>query len=192
MTQKTVNGLDVQQLFETIDTIKHDPCIAAFTFRARNRWESGGINRTTLKDYYAAREEMEHETTFELVNDEPPILLGQDTAPNPVEYVLHALAGCITTSLVAHAAARGINVEEVETRFVGNLDVRGFLGMEESVRNGYQQIAVDLRVKAETDDATIHELCEIAKNRSPVFDIVSHGVPVAVTVRAESTQTEAA
>jgi len=192
MAQNIVNGLDVDTLFETIETIKEDPCIAAFKFKAHNNWVSGGVNRTRLKDYYAAKQDMQHETAFELVNDEPPILLGGDVAPNPVEYVLHALAGCITTSLVAHAAARGITVEEVETRFVGDLDVRGFLGMDESVRNGYRQIDVDLRVKADAPEGTIYELCEIAKNRSPVFDIVSHGVPVAVKVDAQSTKGEAA
>lgn len=186
MERKIVNGFDIGALFETIETIGREPAIAAFIFRARNRWLSGGENRTTIDSYYAACEELTRDEPFELANDEPPLLLGTDTAPNPVEYVLHALAGCLTTTLVAHAAARGIAIDEVETRLSGNLDARGFLGMSEDVRNGYPKITVDMRVRADAPEETIRELCEIAKARSPVFDMITNGVPVEVALTAES------
>lgn len=184
MDRTIVNGFDVGALFETVETISEDPCIAAFKFRARNRWVGGGENRTTIDGYYAACEELSRDEPFELVNDEPSVLLGTDTAPNPTEYVLHALAGCMTTSLVAHAAARGVTVEEVDTHIFGDLDVRGFLGIDESVRSGFERIAIEMRVKADAPEETIRELCEIARARSPVFDIVTNRVPVALELVA--------
>lgn len=177
----TMNGLDLKQLFGTLDAIKADPSLAAFEFRARNRWIDGGLNRTTIRDFYGAgQEDTSRSEPFVFSNDEPPVLLGKNCGANPVEFVLHALAGCLTTSLVLHAAARGIRVERVESRFEGDLDVRGLLGLSEDVRNGYQKIKVVFKVAADAPDDVIEELVTLAQKRSPVFDIVSHGVPVEV------------
>jgi uncharacterized OsmC-like protein len=190
MQTNSISGVDTKALFETIEAIKDDRCIAAFKFRNHNRWINAGENRSTINGYYGANQEHTREHPFVISNDEPPVLLGTDRGANPVEYVLHALAGCLTTSLVYHAAARGIRIEEVETRFEGDLDLRGFLGMSEDVRNGYQQIRVIFDVTADAPEATITELVELAQKRSPVFDIVSHGTPVTVTIgRARMTQT---
>ena len=192
MQTNPINGVDTKALFDTIEAIKGDRCIAAFKFRNRNRWINGGENRSTINTYYGANQEHTREQPFVMTNDEPPVLLGTDRGANPVEYVLHALAGCLTTSLVYHAAARGIRIEEVETRFEGDLDLRGFLGMSEDVRNGYQEIRVVFDIKADAPEATIAELVEVARKRSPVFDIVSHGTPVKVTLgQAQSTGTSA-
>jgi len=176
-----INGVDVDRLFATIDAIKDEGCLAAFRFRARNRWIDGGENRTTVDDYHGAGEDHRRVAPFVLVNDEPPVLLGEDRGANPVEHVLHALAGCLTTSLVFHAAARGVRIDEVETRFEGDLDVRGFLGMKEDVRNGYQAIRVTFHVTGDASEAELAELIALAQKRSPVFDIVSNGVPVMVS-----------
>ena len=108
------------------------------------------------------------------------MLLGGNRAANPVEFVLHALAGCLTTALVLHAAARGICVRRVESRFEGDIDMRGLLGLSDEVRNGYRQIRVVFRVDADAPDEVIEELVTLAQKRSPVFDIVTHGVPVEV------------
>jgi uncharacterized OsmC-like protein len=111
------------------------------------------------------------------------VLLGTDRGANPVEYVLTALAGCLTTSLVYHAAARGIAVEEVESHLEGDLDLRGFLGLSEEVRNGYENIRVTFKIKADATEEQLRELVQLAQNRSPVFDIISHPVPVSVELR---------
>jgi uncharacterized OsmC-like protein len=182
MQTNKINGVDVNALFDTIKAVEKNSCIAAFKFRNRNKWVDGGENCSMINEYYGAMQEHARPESFVMTNDEPPVLLGRDRGPNPVEYVLHALAGCLTTSLVYHAAARGIRVEEVETRFEGDLDLRGFLGISDEVRNGYQEIRVVFDVKADASEETIAELVGMAQKFSPVFDIVSHGTPVKVTL----------
>lgn len=182
-TVETVNGVAVDELFETMDAIKEKPEIASFQFRAKNTWIKGGHNRTTITEFYGACAPQVHQNAFVLEEDEPPVLLGEDQGANPVEYVLTALAGCLTSALVFHAAARGIHLEQVESELTGDLDVRGFLGMDNNIRNGYRQIHVNFTIKA--DDATdeeLQELIQIAQQRSPVHDIVTHPVPVEVSV----------
>lgn len=177
----TLNGLDLKALFGTLDAIRADPGLAAFQFRASNRWIDGGLNRTTISGFFGAgQEDASRVEPFVYSNDEPPVLLGRNCAANPVEFVLHALAGCLTTSLVLHAAARGVHIRRVESRFDGDLDVRGLLGLSDEVRNGYRQIRVVFRVEADAPDEMIEELVTLAQKRSPVFDIVTHGVPVEV------------
>lgn len=178
------NGVDVARLRETMGRIAERPELATFRFRTENRWVRGGHNRSEIRGFYGAGAEDEtRREPFVLDNDEPDVLLGTDVGPNPVEYVLHALAGCLTTSLVYHAAARGIRVDEVRSSFEGDLDLRGFLGMPGATRNGYERIRVTLRAKGDATDEQIQELCRVAEARSPVYDIVTRGVPV--EVRAE-------
>jgi uncharacterized OsmC-like protein len=178
---KVVNGVNVDDLFKTIDAIKATPGIAKFKFRIANEWVDGGHNRSTCKDFHGAHEDIEHATTFVLDADEPAILLGKDQGANPVEYLLHALAACVTTSMVYHAAARGIRIEEVESTLQGNIDLRGFLGLDKSVRNGYQDIRMNFRVKADVPDDQLQELAQMGPKFSPVFDSVSKGVPITVS-----------
>jgi uncharacterized OsmC-like protein len=188
-TQQNLNGVNVEQLMQTINLIKDDPSLASFQFRARNQWLNGGHNRTTIQGFYGAGQEDTTRTqAFTMDNDEPTLLLGNDQAPNPTEALFHALAGCLTTSLVYHAAARGIQLEEVESRLEGNLDLRGFLGMSDQVRNGYDQIRVAFKIKGDATPEQLQELCELAKQRSPVFDMVSNPVPIAVTVEKAETK----
>lgn len=188
MTQQTmqedkmVNGVNVTQLFGTIDAIGEQKEIAAFNFRASNKWVNGANNRTTVDDFYGACETHTRETPFVFEKDEPPVLLGNDIGANPVEYLLAALAGCVTTGLVYHAAARGIELEEVESTYEGNIDLRGFLGMTDEVRNGYEGINVTFRIKSSAPREQIEELVQIAQERSPVFDCVTNPVPVKVTL----------
>jgi uncharacterized OsmC-like protein len=168
-------------LFATINAIKDNTGLAKFKFRAANEWINGGHNRTTIKDFYGAgQEDTTRRQTFVFDNDEPAVLLGEDNGANPVEFVLHALAGCLTTSLVYHAAAQGIKIEAVESKFEGELDLRGFLGMSENVRNGYQNIRVTFKIKADAPEEKLKELCELAQKRSPVFDIITNPTPVSV------------
>jgi uncharacterized OsmC-like protein len=182
--QNMTNGLNVDQLFGTIDAIKETPGLAKFNFRASNKWVNGGHNRTTIKDFYGAgKEDTSRPSPFTLDNDEPAVLLGQDNGANPVEFVLHALAGCLTTSLIYHAAAQGIQIDEVESQLEGDLDLHGFLGLSDKVRNGYENIRVTFKIKADAPEEKLQELCELAQKRSPVFDIVSRPVPVTVNLQ---------
>jgi uncharacterized OsmC-like protein len=190
-TSAMINGVDRQKLFDTIAAVKAEPSIARFEFRLSNRWVNGGENRSQIDGFYGAGAEMAHREAFHLVNDEPEILLSNDKAPNPVEYVLHALAGCLTTSLVYHAAARGIAIRGVSTRFEGDLDLRGFLGLDKSVRRGFQAIRVKFDIDADCDDDKKRELVAMGEAFSPVFDIVSNGVPVTCELDTSSKVTGA-
>ena len=181
---KVVNGVDVERLMGTIKAVKAEPALAKFTFRADNQWIQGGHNRSQVQNFYGAGQEDTSRTKpFVLDNDEPDVLLGGDAGANPVEQVLHGLAGCLTTSLVYHAAAKGIVIEEVESKFEGDIDLRGFLGLSKDVRNGYENIRVTMRIKADVSDEQIAELGRMAQGLSPVFDTISN--PVAVQVKAE-------
>jgi uncharacterized OsmC-like protein len=109
--------------------------------------------------------------------------LGRDHGANPVEYALAALNGCLTTTLVYHAAAQGIKIEEVESTLSGDLDIQGLLGMSDKVRNGYEKIKVTFKVKADAPEEKVKELVDIAQKRSPVFDIISHPTPIEVSLQ---------
>ncbi|MFO7708164.1 MAG: OsmC family protein [Desulfobacterales bacterium] len=179
-----VNGVNVDELIGTVESVKKTASIAKFSFRADNTWIDGGHNRTSIRNFYGAGgEDTSRKTPFILDADEPKVLLGTDRGANPVEYVLTALAGCLTTSLIYHAAARGIAIEEVESQLEGDLDLRGFLGISEDVRNGYDNIRVSFKIKADAPEAQLRDLVELAQKRSPVFDIVSHPVPVTVELK---------
>ena len=181
-----VNGVNVSQLFTTVAAINGSPGLAKFSFRAENKWINGGHNRTTIHGFYGVgQEDTSRSEPMILDSDEPTVLLGEDNGASPVEFVLHALAACLTTSLIYHAAAKGIQIDEVESRLEGNLDLRGFLGLSDGVRNGYEDIRVTFRIKADAPVERLQELCEMAQQRSPVFDIVSNSVPVRVALEKQ-------
>jgi uncharacterized OsmC-like protein len=180
--EKIVNGVNVTKLFGTVNAIQENPTIAKFNFRAKGKWVRGGHNRTTINDFYGACQTYERKQSFVFEKDEPPVLLGEDHGANPVEYALAALNGCLTTSLIYHAAAQGVKIEEVESTLSGDLDLHGFLGMDESVRNGYEKINVTFKIKSDVPEEKLIELVELAQKRSPVFDIISHPTPVEVTL----------
>lgn len=180
-----VNGVDTEQLVETIHAIEAEPAVADFQFRARNEWLDGAHNRSSIGSFTSAgAEDTTRERTFVFDAGEPFPLLGQDEGANPVEALLHALAACLTTSLVYHGAAKGIPVHRVESRLEGDIDLRGFLGMDENIRNGYERIRVVMKVDCDGSDEQVQELVETAQRRSPVFDMVTNRVPVSVEGRA--------
>lgn len=175
----SLNGVDVTALYATIDAVRQDNGLAAFKFRAANRWLGGGHNRSSIQSFYGCRaEDGTRAHPFVLDADEPPVLLGEDQGANPVEYILHALAACLTTTMVYHAAARGIAIGAVESELEGDLDLRGFLGLSDQVRKGYQAIRVHMQVESAASPAVLRELAQY----SPVFDVVSRSVPVELTV----------
>ena len=181
--QQIVNGVNVSKLFGTVEAIKGNPEIAKFNFKARGKWINGGHNKTTVNEFYGACQNFQRSQSFVFEKDEPPVLLGEDHGANPVEYVLAALDGCLITSLIYHAAAKGIKIDEVETSFTGNLNLHGFLGLDENIRNGYEKIKVEFKIKADAPKEKLQELVQLAQNRSPVFDIVSHPTPVEVSLK---------
>jgi len=177
------NGVDTDQLFGTLDVVKSDPTIARFQFRVRNRWIDGAHNRSTIRDFYAAnQEDMSRKDEFVLDAGEPAILLGTDTGPNPAEYLLHALAACLTTSLVYVAAARGVRLTEVESTLEGDMDVQGALGLSDEPRNGFEGIHATFRVKGDAPPEKLREVVERARQRSAVYDMIANGVPVTLEV----------
>ena len=177
------NGVDRGQLFGTLDAIKADPTLARFQFRARNRWLGGAHNRTWIRDFFAAnQEDTSRSDEFVVDAGEPAILLGTDTGPNPAEYLLHALAACLTTSIVYVAAARGVELTEVESTLEGDMDVQGALGLSEEHRNGFERIRVSFRIAGDASEEKLREVVDRARQRSAVFDMVTNGVPVSVGV----------
>jgi uncharacterized OsmC-like protein len=181
MTQeKKVNGVDVAQLFSTIELIKEKSEIAKFKFRATNKWIDGTHNRATIKDFYGAGKEDTSRDPMMFELDEPPVLLGKNQGANPVEYLLVALSGCLTTSLIAHASAKGIKVKAVESRLEGDLDLRGFLGISEDVKVGYENIRVYFKIDADIPEEQKEELIRMAQKYSPVFNSIANPVPVSV------------
>ena len=176
------NGVDTAQLFGTLDAVKSDPGLAKFQFRVSNRWIDGAHNRSVIKDFYAARQEdTSRNKSFVLDAGEPAILIGTDTGPNPAEYLLHALAACLTTSLVYVAAARKIKLTKVESTLEGDMDVQGALGLDDDYRNGFEKISVSFEIEGDAPEEKLQELVARAMQRSAVFDMVTNGVPVSVT-----------
>jgi len=183
--EKMINGVNMDQLFGTIELVKKQPEVARFKFRATNRWIDGTHNRGRVKDFYGALREdtLRDPWVFEI--DEPLVLCGHNLGANPVEYLLVALSGCLTTSLVAHAAARGITVKGVESRYEGDLDLRGFLGISEEVPVGYQNIRLYFKVDADVSEAEKEDLVRMAQKYSPVFNSIAKPVPVSVQLEKE-------
>ena len=180
---RTRNGVDTQQMYGTLDAIKANPELGIFQFRARNHWIDGAHNRSTIKGFYAAGgEDTTRSDEFQIDAGEPAILLGTDTGANPAEYLLHALAACLTTSIVYVAAARKVELTSVESTLTGDMDVRGALGVDDEPRNGFERIEVTFRVTGDAPEAKLREVVERAQKRSAVFDMVTNGVPVAVHV----------
>lgn len=178
-----INGVPVDRLMDTIDAVKQNPDLGKFHFRAKSRWVNGGHYTSTIKDFYGAgREDQTRTEPFILHGDEPDVLLGRDNGPNPVEFILHGLAGCLSTTFIYYAAAQGIKIEEVEYTLEGDLDIRGFLGLSKKVRPGYQDIRVTFYVKSDASEEKLNELCKLAQLRSPVYNTLSVPVPVDVSL----------
>jgi uncharacterized OsmC-like protein len=175
------NGVNTATLFATIDVIRNDPELAKFQFRASNRWIAGTHSHSTIDGFFGAKQEMQHVTAYTADSDHPAVLVGEDKAPAPVEYLLHALAACLTAGVANIAAARGVNLTEVTSTVEGDIDLLGILGLSRDVRNGYQQIKVTFTLKGDDADK-LRQVVEQSRKRSAVYDVITHGVPVSVDV----------
>lgn len=175
---KNLNGLNTTQMHETISAIKDQPAIANFQFRAGGEWLGGAANRTTIGDFYGAGQEHHRSKPFVYVNDEPPVLLGKNEGANPGEFLLQALAGCVTTTFVMHATARGIRVDEISTTLEGDVDLQGVLDLDDSVTPAFKEIRLKMNVKADCSDQEINDLIEFTTEHSTVFQSLSRPIPV--------------
>lgn len=174
-----INGVEVEKVNQTIDSIRTDPELARYNFHISNKWINGGHNRATISDFYGAKQEMPHSRVFELDEDEPAMLAGTGLGPSPVEYLLSALSGCMTSALIYHAALRGIHIETLECQVEGDIDLQGFLGVSDTVRNGYQAIRVTFKVgSTETNVRRWEALSKLA----PSYETILNGTPIDVRV----------
>jgi uncharacterized OsmC-like protein len=182
VNESSRNGVDTATLFATLDAVKAAPEAAAFQFRAHNQWISGTHSRSTIHDFYGVGAENTHERTFHFDADHPAVLVGRDNGPTPAEYVLHALATCLTAGLANIAAARGIRLTEVHSTVSGDIDLNGILGLNPDVRNGYEKITVRFTVKGDAPADKLRELVEQSRTRSAVLDVITNQVPVTIEV----------
>jgi len=176
-----LNGLNVDDAMTTVAAINSDPSLARFQFRARNTWIGGGENRSVIRDFYGAgQEDTSRQSDFVFTNGEPPVLLGHNEGANPVEFLLHALAGCVTTTFVLHAMVRGIAIRELSTELKGELDLHGLLGLNDGISAGYEQIRIRMKVKADCSERELDDLLAYAQQHSPVCNTVCRPVPVVI------------
>jgi uncharacterized OsmC-like protein len=178
------NGVDTTTLFATLDAVKQAPEAAKFQFRATNRWISGTHSRGTMQGFFGVGEEREHKQTYTADVDHPTVLVGTDNGPTPVEWLLHALAGCLTAGIGNIAAARGVELTEVTSTVEGDIDLNGILGLNDEVRNGFEKVRVSFDIKGNAPAEKLRQVVEQSKARSAVFDIITNGVPVTIDVNA--------
>ena len=179
------NGVDVPTLFATLDAVKANPQIADFRFRARNTWITGTHNRTAIQGFYGAgQEDTSRSEPFVYDADHPPVLVGGNKGPTPVEFLLHAIAACLTAGLANVAAARGVNLHRIESTVEGDIDLLGILGISPEVRNGYRQIRVSFVVEGDATQEQLTALVEQSRRRSAVYDVLTNGTDVLIDVNA--------
>ncbi|MHC4638845.1 MAG: OsmC family protein [Planctomycetota bacterium] len=181
-TMNLVNGVNMDALEDLVDTIQERPELGESKFHIHNKWIRGGHNRTNVTDFFSAGQNISHKQSFELDAGEPPVIGGEDKGANPVEYLLHALAACLTTSMVCHAAIQGIRIDELESELEGDIDLRGLLGLSQEARKGYRSIRIKFKIK--TDEENLEKLEALTKF-SPVFDVVSNGTSVDIQIERE-------
>ncbi|HVI73952.1 MAG TPA: OsmC family protein [Anaeromyxobacteraceae bacterium] len=179
-----LNGVDTPALFATIGAVKAQPELAGFTFRATNRWQKGTHSRTRFESFDGAGGTHAHQREFAYDADHPQVLVGRDQGPTPVEFLLHAIASCLTAGIANIAAARGVTLHEVESTVEGNIDLRGILGLSDEVRNGYRDIRVSFKIKGDASEQKLREIVEQSRARSAVYDVLTNGVQVAIAVDA--------
>jgi uncharacterized OsmC-like protein len=183
-TTTTRNGVNTEALFGALDAVKAMPEAAKFQFRATNRWVSGTHSRGTIDGFFGLGAEQTHRQVSTFDADHPEQLVGTDQGPTPAEYLLHALAACITAGIGNVAAVRGIDLRRVESTVAGDIDLMGLLGLDPEVRNGYQAIEVQVRIEGDASADDLRNVVERSVARSAVFDVLTNGTSVAVTVEA--------
>jgi uncharacterized OsmC-like protein len=182
-TRPPLNGVDTPTLFATLDAVKSNPDLAKFQFRATNRWVRGTHNRSTIQGFFGAgQEDTSRTAAFTCDADHPAVLVGTGNGPTPVEFLLHAIAACLTAGIANIAAARGVELHEVSSTVEGDIDLLGILGLSDQVRNGYQGIRVRFQLAGDAPAEVLRGLLDQSRDRSAVYDVLTNGVPVSVEV----------
>ena len=186
-TREPRNGVDVPTLFATLNAVKGQPEIAQFQFRARNEWISGTHNRSTIQGFYGAGQEDTSRTQpFTFDADHPAVLVGSNNAPTAAEFLLHAIAACLTSGLANIAAVRGVQLHRVSSTVEGDIDLLGILGISGEVRNGYRQIRVSFEIEGDASPEQLAALVEQSRRRSAVYDVLVNGTDVVIDVNVPS------
>lgn len=178
------NGINTPVVFATIDAVAGQPELAKFEFRASTRWIKGTHSRTTIDSFSGAGADHVHKYPSAYDADHPAVLVGEDNAPTPVEFVLHALGGCLIAGVAGIAAARRVDLYEVTAKIEGKIDLRGVLGIDGEVRNGFESIRVTFEIHGDAPEDKLQQIVEQSRNRSAVFDIITNSVPVEIVVNA--------
>lgn len=179
-----MNGVDVPTLAATLGVVKGQRELARFTFRAEGEWLGGTHSRAAFSEFKGAGGDHVHRATYVVEGDHPTVLVGGDNAPTPVEMLLAALSACITAGIGNIASIRQVKLHSVETTIEGDIDLQGIFGMDESVRNGFSGIRASFRIKGDATTEVLKGIVEQSVARSAVFDVLTNGVPVAVSVDA--------
>lgn len=176
-----MNGVDVPTFIATLGAVDKQREIARFTFRANGQWLSGTHSRVKFKNFFGACAENEHNQTYMIEGDHPEVLCGTDNAPTPAELLLGALSACLTAGIGNIASMRQVKLESVEVMIEGDIDLNGILGIDPQTRNGFQSVRVLIAIKGDADDETLEKIVHQSVARSAVFDVMTNGVPVAVS-----------
>ncbi|MCG6926981.1 MAG: OsmC family protein [Acidobacteria bacterium] len=179
-----MNGVDTPTLFATINAVKEQPELAKAQFRASSRWVAGTHSRSKVESFTAAGGTHTHEGDYAFDADHPKVLTGTGKGATPVEFLLHGLAGCLTAGIANIAAARGVKLTEVESTVEGDMDMLGILGLSDEVRNGYQKIRINFKIKGDAPPEKLQEIVAQSRNRSAVYDVITQGTPVEINVEA--------
>jgi uncharacterized OsmC-like protein len=180
--ERHLNGVDTATLFATIDAVREQPVAAQFQFRTESAWVSGTHSRTRFPGFFGAGQEHVHTTDTVVDADHPVVLVGTDQGPTPAELLLNALAACLMAGLGNIASARGVELHGVRCKVEGDIDLRGILGIDSSVRNGFRDIRVVFEVDGDASAEKLASLVEQSRQRSAVFDVISNGTDVHVEV----------
>ena len=176
------NGVNVDALLAAREVLKGAPQAAKFTWRASCKWKNGTHSRTDIQGFHGLGEEQKHKTEFSFDADHPEIFASEDLGVTPIEFVLVGLASCLTAGVAAVAQNRGVQLRSVESRLEGKMDIRGILGMDSDVRNGYDDIKVTFKIDADAPKKDIEAIVAQSQKRSAVYDVITNPVNVTVEV----------
>ena len=176
------NGVNVQALLDAREALAGAPEAAQFTWRATSKWEDGVHSTTKIQNFFGLGEEQSHKTEVVFDADHPEIFAAQDNGVTPIEYLLVGLTGCLTAGVAAVAQNRGIQLRSVESTVEGNHDIRGMLGVDSDVRNGFNDIKVTFAIDADASREEIEALVAQSQKRSAVFDALTNPTEVTVEV----------
>ena len=183
MTKTSVNnGVNVGALLAAREALRGAPDAAKFTWRASCKWQSGTHSKSKVQSFHGLGAEQKHKTEFSFEADHPEVFASEDFGATPVEYVLVALASCLTAGVAAVAQNRGIQLRSVEAKIEGAMDIQGILGIDSDVRNGYDDIRVTFRIDADASKKEIEALVAQSQKRSAVYDIVANPTNIKVDV----------